>query len=236
VVLVAPRYEAAMRRQEASQAPGGNAGSVLEVTGDDVCGVLLAGGKSSRMGRDKSTIEWRGEALWRRQLRVIKNVGINEVVIAGERDGPWRFDCGAWKVVEDAECGDGPLSGLLSAFEAMRGQWVVSLAVDMPLMTTAFLSEILAHARASGRGCVPIWEDKPEPLAAVYPRSMGALARHHLERNQCSLHQWVWDGKNRSLLELREIRVSERVLFSNVNTPSDLSAAALATNLEIAQE
>jgi molybdopterin-guanine dinucleotide biosynthesis protein A len=190
----------------------------------DVSGVLMAGGRSRRMGRDKACLLWQGEFLWQRQLRVLRETGVGHLWIAGPREGPWA-ESPAVSVVEDAIPGGGPLAGLVGAFNAMTGDWLVVLAVDMPGMESAYLARLLACARSSGGGCVPFWRDACEPLAAVYPRALGELARTRLAQNRLSLQDWVREAAAAGFVAPHAIEPPSRRLFQNLNTPEDMRDA-----------
>jgi molybdopterin-guanine dinucleotide biosynthesis protein A len=186
---------------------------------EDVSGVLLAGGQSERMGRDKCYLEWEGEALWRRQIGVLRDSGARRVLVAGPATGPWSepvWDC---TVVEDACPGRGPLSGLVGAFEAMKEVWLVALAVDMPLMKAAYLRGLVQRARETGKGCVPFFEGAFEPLSAVYPRAVGAIARDCLRRGEFSLQRCLHEAERAGLLGRCPVLPKEREFFRNFNTP-----------------
>lgn len=187
----------------------------------DASGVLLAGGRSVRMGRDKAQLMVGGQPLWMRQLEVLRTAGVGEVFVSGAPGGPWGGGAETWTVVVDSRPGSGPLGGLAAALEAMKGRWLVVLAVDMPCMEAAYLRGLLESARALSRGVVPVLEDLAEPLAAVYPREMGDLALHGLRTGEFSLRHWVREGVRRGLVELRDVSGVEKPFFLNLNTQAD---------------
>lgn len=189
----------------------------------DASGVLLAGGRSKRMGRDKARLMVRGQPLWLRQLEVLRAVGAGELVVSGAPDGPWAGRATEWGVVLDSRPGSGPLGGLAAALDAMTGSWLVVLAVDMPCMEAAYLRALLESARALSRGVIPVLKDFAEPLAAVYPREMGELAFDGLRKGEFSLQHWVREGVRLGMVELREVNRMEEPLFVNLNTPADFA-------------
>src|SRR4051812_6334942 len=78
--------------------------------GIKVSAVLLAGGKSRRMGRDKATTSYRGRPLWRHQTELLGELGPFEILISARSDPPWRPD--QFKFVPDGAVSRGPLTGL----------------------------------------------------------------------------------------------------------------------------
>lgn len=196
------------------------------LVGLDCAGLLLAGGKSARMGRDKSLFLIGGVPLWFHQMEVLGRSGVAELMVAGPASGPWARDA-RWTVVEDSAVGAGPLAGIAGAFDRQMRRWLLVLAVDLPLMEARFLRRMLRFVGLSGKGCVPFWGDLAEPLAAVYPIRMAALARQRLARGEFSLRGWVDEGMGLGVLERMNISPGDRPLFHNLNTPGDCVRAGI---------
>jgi molybdenum cofactor guanylyltransferase len=181
--------------------------------------VLLAGGRSTRMGRDKAALVFDGVPLWQRQLATLRALEPAELLISGPLDGPWR-DAGV-ECIPDETPGAGPLGALATILPRMRGRCCVVLAIDLPDMTSAFLRRLLPAA--SGRsGVVPMLEDRFEPLAAIYPQSLAPLAAQHLAAERRSMRDFVREGIAARRLEAHQVADADRALFRNVNTPADL--------------
>ena len=93
-------------------------------------GVVLAGGRSTRMRRDKALLEWHGRPLIERQLDVLRASGVDELRVSGDRP--------AYLGVVDTQSGLGPLGGLAGIAAAMANDAdLVVIPVDMPLLGAA---------------------------------------------------------------------------------------------------
>jgi molybdopterin-guanine dinucleotide biosynthesis protein A len=112
----------------------------------DAVGFVLAGGESSRMGRDKALVEFKGQFLIARAVAVLREAGL-EVAIAGAHSALEPFA----PIVHDAEPGLGPLSGICAALRATPTQHAVFLSVDLPLLPTGLIEYLLFHASTTGR-------------------------------------------------------------------------------------
>ncbi|KGM53777.1 hypothetical protein N800_03260 [Lysobacter daejeonensis GH1-9] len=115
----------------------------METTGtepDPWTGVLLAGGRSSRMGRDKAHLAWRGQTLLAHACATLRTAGAANVIVSGHYP-----ECAG---IPDAEPGLGPLGGLASVVQAMPDGVLVVVPVDMPLLTPALL-QLLASQDAT---------------------------------------------------------------------------------------
>ena len=184
--------------------------------------VLLAGGKSTRMGRDKAGVLIDGHPLWQYQLATLRAIHPHELFISGKPDGPYA---GAGvEILGDNFPGLGPLAGLEAALRRANCPLMLVLAIDLPAMTAEFLSELLRASAASGTGLVPCVDDRFEPLAAVYPRACLPLVGEHLHAADRSMRRFVQACLAREFVRGRAIADVERHLFRNLNTPEDLSA------------
>ncbi len=180
--------------------------------------VLLAGGRSRRMGRDKALLPLAdGRLLWQRQLEVLWELQPAELFISGpERAG---FPATVPRL-EDETPGLGPLTGIVTALKAMRSPRLVVLAVDLPMMTTEFLLRLLAD----DHGVIPQIDDGFfEPLAAVYPRSALVTANDQLRSADRSLQTFARRLVTSDQATAHLLTSGEMPLFANWNRSEDIS-------------
>ena len=182
--------------------------------------VLLAGGKSSRMGRDKAGVKFRGEPLWRRQLATLQSLRPAEIVISGRAGAPYAAS--GYEVIVDDVRDFGPLAGIVGGMRRTRCDLLLLLAIDLPEMTADFLLSLLREAATTHRGVVPRNGRWFEPLAAVYTRQCLPIAEQCLASSDRSLQHFVREAIAGDHLAPRPITRSERPLFKNVNTEADL--------------
>jgi molybdopterin-guanine dinucleotide biosynthesis protein A len=180
--------------------------------------VLLAGGASSRMGFPKALVPMGGVPLWRRQVEVLESLGPADLMISAGAD--WDAGAGPWTIVRDRVPGMGPLGGIGAALGAMSTHLLLVLAVDMPFMSGAYLGGLVEAA--GPKGVVPVESGLFQGLAAVYPRSVGALLEEVLSGEDRSLQFFVKGALRRDLVTEKPISALEKPLFANVNQPADL--------------
>jgi molybdopterin-guanine dinucleotide biosynthesis protein A len=174
--------------------------------------VLLTGGESRRMGRDKATIEFEGEPLWRRQLQLLRALEPEKLFVSARTKPEWLPD-GVELLLDDPPS-RGPLSGLTKALTAMRTTHLIALAVDMPFMTVRELRRLLELA-TENRGVVPVIGERAEPLAAIYPAHAAADFKVAIAGQDFSLQRLV-----RKFALGHKIAGKEAVdLYRSVNTP-----------------
>ena len=197
--------------QEASRTPISRFGAVI-----------LAGGRSSRMGSPKSSLDWFGAPLLYRTASVLSRVCSPVVVVKAPGQQIPTLPSGV-EVVEDPVEGRGPLQGMAVGFRAVgeRADSVFVSSTDVPLLHPAFVTSV---ARGLGEADValPVVDGHNHPLSAVYrtsllPKIDALLAEDRLRP------AFVWEDG--ALVTLEEDQLEHPESTRNVNTPDDLDEA-----------
>jgi molybdopterin-guanine dinucleotide biosynthesis protein A len=181
---------------------------------------ILAGGASSRMGREKALVELAGEPL---ALRLANLAGplAEQVTLVGP---PQSFVELPLRVLADDVPGLGPLGGIATALRVSRQEWNLVLGCDLPFLTAEWLQYLITRAASSSAQAVlPDGErGHREPLCAMYHRSSFSHIAAALGRGA----RKVTDGL--AGLRIEPIPAgewkrfdSEGLLFKNMNTPED---------------
>lgn len=135
-------------------------------------GAVLAGGQSTRMGRDKAAVEVEGVSMLNRVAAAIRTVASNIVILGGEYEG---FN--NWP--DQAE-GAGPLFGIATALARAEEDRVVLVAVDHPFVRPETLARLVDME--NGLSVVPVDEDGVRQVTcAVYPVSIADMAAEEAE-------------------------------------------------------
>ncbi len=107
--------------------------------------VLLTGGKSRRMGKDKATALFQGKPLWQVQLNLLRELRPAEIFLSARSDPGWRpADV---KFVADEPPSRGPLSGVAASLGRIRTKHLLVLAIDMPFMNEKYLRFLCDRTR-----------------------------------------------------------------------------------------
>ncbi len=183
--------------------------------------MLLAGGNSRRMGADKATLTFEGELLWRRQLRVLRELHPTILQVSARTKPLWCPP--EIEVILDAPPSFGPLSALASGLSWLKTSHLLVLAIDLPQMTPKHLSKLWNLARPAC-GIIPFHNGNFEPLCAIYPAEAAAIAQEALEGNNLSLQHVARMLLNQCHLEAYSLIPEERPLYLNLNRPSDWPA------------
>ena len=180
--------------------------------------VLLAGGESRRMGRDKAAVVFRDEPLWRRQLRVLRDLRLEKVFVSARSESSWLPT--DTELLLDEPPSRGPLSGLAKALAQMQTSHLLVLAVDMPFMTREQL-RFLCGVVSIGCGVVPIFDNRAEPLAAIYPSESAPDFAAALAGPDFSLQALVRKLENTGKVRFLPVLSQDEHLYMSLNEPSD---------------
>ena len=180
----------------------------------ELSAVLLAGGESRRMGRDKATLSINGEPLWHHQLELLRAANPVEVLISARADPVWRPPDSVF--VQDRSPSRGPLSGIAAALTAMRGTHLLALAIDMPSMARSHLIGLCGLIRPDC-GVIPRIGSRAEPLAAIYPRKCLMNVIDALSGDDHSLQHFTRRAIGAGMLRAVPVSKDEEQFYRNLN-------------------
>ncbi len=137
-------------------------------------GAVLAGGSSSRMGREKAVLVVEGVTFLERIHATLCDV-FAEVIVCGGSVVPTDG-----VLIQDAEPGRGPLGGLLSALDTARGRPVFVAPVDVPMLTTDNIGSLAEPEAAGSVARIACVDGRDQPLVGVYGPDVAELIRPRL--------------------------------------------------------
>lgn len=157
---------------------------------------VMAGGASVRMGMDKAVVDIGGEPLLVHVCRAAEEAGLPVCVIGRRPEDPVMVKLGSALAVPDKIPGLGPIGGLLTALRsAPENVDVLLTACDLPLVEPAQFSWLATFTSAQGAsaadGIVPLWKGRPEPLFAIYRRSILPLVERHIAMRRYGMQDLV---------------------------------------------
>ncbi|MDZ4655465.1 MAG: formate dehydrogenase accessory sulfurtransferase FdhD [Coriobacteriia bacterium] len=210
---------------------GNGTGSRIPVTA-----AVLAGGRSLRMGIDKTLLPIEGEPLVVRVAESVSAVCAHTVIVTNRPEALEDVDLPAGvRVLQDSVAYQGPLGGLATALEQAEDEWVLAVAADMPWLRPE-LVRALWDARDGAQVVIPVGPKGAEPLLALYHTSCLPVARAVLDSGRRRLVAILPSVKvvEVSIESLRDVDPELRSLV-NVNTPEEL-AEVRANSDEVRRE
>ncbi|MEZ5109841.1 MAG: molybdenum cofactor guanylyltransferase [Bacteroidia bacterium] len=182
---------------------------------NQVTGILLAGGKSSRMGTDKGVVLMNGKKLSEHVLQAMKPV-VNDLMIIANNNNYGDYGI---PVFEDIYKNCGPLGGIYTGLVRSKTKKNLMLSCDMPFITSGMLAKILSHSDEA-EIIIPVNDGKVEPLCAVYDQSCAVQIRQFLESGKLKIQDVLPYFKTKEVL-LTTTEAGKN--FININTPQELN-------------
>jgi molybdopterin-guanine dinucleotide biosynthesis protein A len=198
----------------------------------DVRAYVLAGGASSRFGRDKALVRFGTSPLLLQIVQLARTCTTEVAVVAGAQK--YAALDGKLQIIEDRWPGEGPLGGIITALQhaaatARPVEWNLILSCDMPFLTAEWVEFLVAHARQSKKEIqvlLPHSAHGPEPLCACYRTSAAAPLKNVFDRGVRKVTQALKEVRTEVLDESVWKRFdSAGRLFWNMNTPADFEEA-----------
>ena len=186
---------------------------------ESVSAIILAGGQSRRMGRDKALITFKGQPIMVHVIDTLRELSDDVLVVSNRSAAYQSFGI---RIVPDADPPSGPLGGISAGLAAAQHDLAIVVACDMPFLNAQVLRLLVEHA-VNVDAVVPLTSDQFEPLHAVYRRTCLAAINRHLA-----------GGDRRVISFFDEVRVQVvpetawQLLdptgrsMANLNTPDDL--------------
>jgi molybdenum cofactor guanylyltransferase len=193
----------------------------------DVAAFVLAGGKSSRMGRDKALLEIAREPLIERTVRLAASVASHVRVVGGAA----RLAGRGFEILSDEIPNAGPLAGIATALNATSHDWNLILACDLPYLTSDWLAYLVERATATRLDAVvPKSANGYEPLCAMYRKSCVVAAQMGVDRGDLRVQDFVVELGRQGHLDTVEPAAWNRFdsggrLFKNMNELADYEEA-----------
>jgi molybdopterin-guanine dinucleotide biosynthesis protein A len=195
------------------------------VTG--AAGIVLAGGRSIRMGQPKAALEWQGRTLVARVAEVLAETLDGPIVVVGAPGQSLPRLPNGVETAEDASEGRGPVEGLAAGFRAVQGRASAAYvsATDVPLLRPAFVRLVAESLDEAVDAVVPRVGGRMHPLAAAYRVSLLSIVERLISEERMRATDLLASVRVRWLNEtqLREVDPGLGSL-RNINTPADYAA------------
>nr|MBC7246073.1 molybdenum cofactor guanylyltransferase [Chloroflexota bacterium] len=187
-----------------------------------VSAVVLAGGKSQRLGMDKAQLKLNGKWLLQQILETLSNLSDDLLVVADKRLEIAQLSV---RVVPDAYPGTGPLGGIYSGLQAMRYERGVVVACDMPFLSLPLLRYMILLS-ADFDAVIPRILDNTEPLHAIYSKACIRPIEDLLQQGELRIAKVFPKIRVRYVTESElSLFDPEHLSFFNINTRDDLELA-----------
>jgi molybdenum cofactor guanylyltransferase len=197
-------------------------------------GIVLAGGRSSRMGTPKAALEWHGSTLLHRTAGIMLRVTDGPVVVVRAPGQSLPLLPSQVEVVDDPREGLGPVQGLAAGLAAVAGRAEIAFvcSTDLPFLHPAFVRRVLRAVDEGADVGLPVARGYPQPLAAAYRTALAPVAERLVKEGRLR-PAFLFDECAVTRLDEAALR-ADPVLAAldpdldsvlNVNEPGDYQAA-----------
>ncbi|MRR15902.1 MAG: molybdenum cofactor guanylyltransferase [Deltaproteobacteria bacterium] len=183
-------------------------------------GIILAGGKNTRMGQNKSFLSLNGERLIDRTLNLYRQIFTDIIIVTNDPLSYIEFTDAA--IATDIYKGKGPLGGIYTGLFYAKNDYAFVCPCDMPFLNRDFIEYLLAQ-HGKGEVIVPETAEGFQPLHAVYSRNCLPSIKRLLLMDKLKITGFYRDMR---VLPISEERIrpfnEDGRLFLNLNTPEDM--------------
>lgn len=188
-----------------------------------ITGVILAGGKSSRMGTDKGLMEFQGEKMISRTMKMFRGL-FREIIVVTNL--PLDYLDQDARIVTDIFPGKGPIGGIHTGLFFSSNEHAFFAACDMPFFSSEFISYMISRI-GNYDIIVPETEKGAQPLHAIYSRKCLNRINTLIREDRLKVTGFY---KSFRVLGIPPEEIArfdpENRIFLNVNTPEDLKGAS----------
>lgn len=189
---------------------------------NNITGIILAGGKSSRMGTDKGFLKLNNKSFVKYSIDALKPLVSNIIIVSDNAD----YDGFGYKRVTDDIKNAGPVSGIYSGLQASETEYNLILSCDIPLITAEVLQQLIDAIDDTSEIIQAESNNKTMPLIALYKRSIKNIFKNFLEKDERRLRVAI-KACNYKNVALNEIHQNATL---NVNTKEEFKQVKNAYN------
>ena len=191
-----------------------------------ITALVLAGGKSTRMGQDKARIRLSGKALLERVVETVTSLCREVVFVTAKGQSlDWLPSRYPFRSVRDLYPEGGPLGGLYTGLKAAAHPYSMLVGCDMPFLNPHLLAFLVEQSKGYD-AVVPLAKGRPQPLHAIYSQRCLGKMENLLAKEGAGLRDLLAAVNTRRVPQEEVSRYDFHLTsFFNVNTPSDLKEA-----------
>ncbi len=189
---------------------------------NDITGVILAGGKSSRMGTDKGFLKFHGIPFVKYSIEAVAPLVSETVIVSNNVD----YDVFKLKRFEDIIKDAGPLAGIYTALNQTNTDFILVLSCDIPLIKTEILEELVRAETSDFDVIQLVSKGRSMPLIALYHKRCEHRFYQLLQNGERKISAALKNCKVKDLL----LRSDQEIFISNINTPEELKVLEHVVN------
>lgn len=182
-----------------------------------ITGIVLSGGKSSRMGTDKCLLKLHNKTFVEIQTDILSKV-CNQILISANNTDKYNFL--NYSIVKDEFHNCGPISGIYSSLKKAENLFSLIISCDTPNLNIDFLNYLISNI-GDFDAIVPIFNNKTYPTTAIYSKNCLKIIEQSIKNKNYKLINLL-EKLNTKFLEINKDEMFyNNLLFANINTVED---------------
>jgi molybdopterin-guanine dinucleotide biosynthesis protein A len=180
----------------------------------NISAIILAGGKSSRMGSDKGLLELNGKKMIQHVIEIIQKI-TDDIIIVSNSSGYEQF---TFPVFKDIEKDKGPLGGIHTGLMKSSRDINIVVSCDAPFVSNSTLTQLL-EASIGYDITIPSYQGRLYPLIGIYNKACLPVIKRSIETNNLRVRS-IFDQLKTNIIDCSDEDESH---FTNINTPEELA-------------
>ena len=176
----------------------------------------MAGGKSSRMGRDKGLVSLNDKPMVSYTLDLCKEIGYSPVLVANQEE----YTALGYPVIKDLIPDMGPMGGLHTALDHTQSTYVLLFSCDMPFIPKGAIQKLVEAARGQDV-IVSEFMGDINPLFALYHKDLNEQVKTNIEKRHLKMKDFI-ESCIFEKIDMEDLVLQAPLSFSNINTPEDV--------------
>ena len=185
----------------------------------EITGIILAGGKSSRIGQDKGLLKINGKTLVEQVHDQIKEV-CDSVILISNQQG---YEFLGIPIYNDIHKEKGPIGGIHSGLTHSNSKYNLIVSCDMPNLSVDLFNFLIKNIENDHEAIVPVFKDEIQPLCGIYCRSSLVKLHAAIESDKLKMKQFLEEIHTKIVYLDDSLDFYSDHLFTNINTRDDLN-------------
>jgi len=194
----------------------------MNIDSQKYSGILLAGGKSSRMGKDKAFMKYGDRFLYEYSLSVLSFFS-GDILLSSSN---LNFNNAGYRIIPDEIIGIGPIGGIYSCLSKIKNESAIVLSCDLPLISTDLVSRLINNSGSFEITIALNHKNQPEPLIGIYSASIIPLLKRRIDAGQYKMLELFSEART-NFVSMTDFPPE---VFSNLNKPDDFNSLPPAIN------
>ncbi len=179
----------------------------------ELTGIILAGGKSSRMGQEKGLVNFRGKPMIAYSIEMFEKLGYEIIIVANDS----RYEKFGFPVFKDTIEDKGPMAGIYTGLQHSTTAWNAVITCDVPLIDSTVFA-VMEREMKDCQAIMPRFNGRLQPLTAMYQTACQGFFLEAIHQNQLRVRE-LQDKFPTKIIDFgKDFKTS----FTNINTQEDI--------------